>query len=185
MEMAVLKQKMGREDALKKANTKGDWLWSILFANKPLSKLELWYFEYQIFEVETVETPSLIQAIRKKKITEENDKPCAKIIEVMVNGSTGGVALVNDTLEIEYMDFDPNTNIQNSVFATDETENRAKKLANKIGHRVMGGMHEASILSKRSVYRPYWVAFYGEVKEGSKVRYITIAADGGKNSRAR
>ena len=34
------------------------------------------------------------------------------------------------------------------------------------------------VISIESIFRPYWVALYGNVRAGKKVRYIPIAADG-------
>lgn len=112
--------------------------------------------------------------------------PVKKKMQILVNGTTGSVALVTDRmLQLEDVDFDENTIFQNASFDEEEAIKRAKMLAHKITHRAMGGMHEAEIVQYMSIYRPFWVAFYGDYEAGSKVRYITIPADGGRSSRAR
>jgi hypothetical protein len=181
MSEAVFKQTMSRQQALKTAQNKGDWLWNIVFYNKPLTELKLMYIEYVLLEMETTAAPSLFQKLQKK----ESVKSFVKKLRVIVDGTTGGVALVTDMPLIEEKCFTEEDWVQTSSFVEEEAVRKAKMLAHKISHRVLGGMHTAEVTEYKSVYRPYWVAFYGEVKEGNRVRYITIPADGGKNSRAR
>lgn len=181
MQATVLRQKMSREEAWKIAERKGDWLWNLVFNKHPLTELRLMYIEYVLLELETASSPTLVSKLKKAPF-----KPIRKNIQVLVNGSTGGVALVGDNdLKIEDMVFDDNTEYQLSAFDHEEVVKRAKMLAHKVTHRTMGGMHEAEIVGQSSLYRPFWVAFYGEVREGNRVRYITIPADGGHNNRVR
>jgi hypothetical protein len=131
--------------------------------------------------METTSAPSLF----RKLLQSGGEKQLIKKLRVLVNGTTGGVALVTDLPPIEEKDFSEDDWVQNSAFIEEEAVRKAKMLAHKISHRTLGGMHTAEVVDYLPVYRPFWVAFYGEVKEGNRVRYITIPADGGKNSRAR
>ena len=54
----------------------------------------------------------------------------------------------------------------------------AKRPALRMVRRQIGKTATAEVHSVRSVYRPYYVAFYGEMKMGTKVRYLPIPADG-------
>lgn len=176
-----LRQKMQREEAMEIAERKGDWLWNIVFHKSPLSELRLMYIEYVLLDIEMVSSPTLLNKIRKKA-----SSPVKKKLKVLVNGSTGGVSLVTDqNLQIEEIELNDEAETQKKAFDDQEAEKRAKVLAHKITHRSMGGMHEAKIVDRLSIYRPFWVAFYGDMKEGNRVRYITIAADGGQHQRAR
>ncbi len=49
--------------------------------------------------------------------------------------------------------------------------------------RQIGKVAFAELDSMRSIYRPYYIAFFGEMKMGERVRYIPIAADGNQVSR--
>lgn len=179
--IATLRQKMQREEAWKIAERKGDWLWNIVFRNRPLSELRLMYIEYVLLDIETESAPALC-----KRLLKNASEPVRKKLLVLVNGSTGGVSLVTDRdLQIEEIELHDGIEIQHKNFDDEEADKRAKILAHKITHRSMGGMHEAKIVGKKSLYRPFWVAFYGNMREGSRVRYITIAADGGQHQRAR
>ena len=181
MGIATLRQKMSREEAKSKAEKKDDWLWNIVFFNRPLTEMRLIYFEYLLLELETTSSPSPVQRLTKREML-----PVKKQLQVLVNGTSGGVALVvDDDLDMIEMEFDEDIEFQNTNLTDEDVISKAKKLAHKVTHRTMGGMHEARVISYESVYRPFWVAFYGEVKEGNKVRYITIAADGGQNQRVR
>ncbi len=186
MEINALKIKMSKEEAIVKAKKKNDWLWNLIFFNKPLTKLELWYIEYRILEIETVESKSIFKKMREKKEGLEKP-PLRKKLEVILNGSTGNVAVVADNLirEKVTIEEDDNIKVQNFICEAVDGEEKARKLANKVGHRLLGGLHEAYITKRETVYRPFWVAFYGEVVQGNKVRYIAIPADGGKNNRTR
>lgn len=181
MSETVFRQVMSKERALKIARNKGDWLWNIVFRGKPLTELKLIYIEYVLLELETTATQSILQRFNKKG----NIKPSVKKLQMLVNGTTGSVVLVSDLPPIEDKTFTEEDLVQAASFVEEEAVKKAKMLAHKITHRILGGIHVAEVTDYKSVYRPFWVAYYGQFKEGSKVRYITIPADGGKNSRVR
>ena len=54
----------------------------------------------------------------------------------------------------------------------------AKRLARRMVKRQVGRDVLLDVLSVRSIYRPYYIAFYGDLVENTKVRYIAIPADG-------
>ena len=57
---------MQKEEAMKIAEKKGDWLWNIVFCKSPLSEVRLIYIEYVLLDIETVSSPTLMNKIRKK-----------------------------------------------------------------------------------------------------------------------
>lgn len=184
MEQFVFKRTMNKDEAWKIAEKKNSWLWNLVFHKMKLSEIRLVYFEYLIIDYETNSQPSLMQRIRNKGIKQLES--VRKRIPVLYNGSTGQVALVADHPEIQVMDFeDDDEALQHSVYPENTAIEIGKKLAQRIAHRFMGGLHEIDVVEYKSVYRPFWVAFYGEVKQGEKVRYISIPADGGNNKRVR
>lgn len=103
--------------------------------------------------------------------------PKTSKMRMIANGSTAGVSHYdgNDD-EIVEMDVD-DEQLQLSDYPDDQLVTRGNALARKILRRRIGGNVEIEVLEIRSVYRPYHVAFYGEMAEGKKVRYMPIAAD--------
>ena len=51
-------------------------------------------------------------------------------------------------------------------------------MAMRITHRFMGGTPDINIIKIESFFRPYWVLFFGEVKENTRVGYLPVEADG-------
>jgi hypothetical protein len=177
----VFEQKMGRDEALKIAARKGDWLWHIVFHGLPLAELRLMYIEFLLIKLSSEYKPGIFDRLRgavKKSFPQE--------VEVIVDGTNGRAAMVADHPPIIVMELDDEKDhVQRSDMDEDQLLRNAQKLAMKVAHRFMGGLPLVSVKEYRSVFRPYWVAFYGQMQEGSKVRYVPIAADGGKDRRVR
>lgn len=179
--MAItFKQKMSEEEARQLAQNKNDWLWGLVYHGLPLCKLELVYFEYMIVKARSESEPSLLQKLRGKR-----GKKVVKTFDILFNGTSGSVALITGMPEIEEIDLTDDKHIQLSSFSMKDVENSTRKLVHKLTHRHLGGHHVVEITEVIPVYRPYYVAYYGEYEEGKKVRYITMAADYGTNTRAR
>ena len=179
--MAItFKQKMSYSEALKFAENKNSWLWGLIYHGLPLVKLELVYFEYIIVKARSESEPSLIQKIRGK-----SGRKTRKTFEILFNGTSGNVALITDMPEIEEIELTGEAHVQYTQFPDYDIENNTRKLVHKLTHRHLGGHHVVEIIEKIPVYRPFYVAYYGEYQLGSKVRYITMAADYGRNQRAR
>ncbi|MDU4880075.1 MAG: hypothetical protein E6X57_06710, partial [Clostridioides difficile] len=70
----------------------------------------------------------------------------------------------------------------NIVQYSDKDERRVKAKANKMAmrltHRFMGGIPEIEIVKIESIFRPYWVVFFGKVELNRRVSYLPIEADG-------
>lgn len=193
MEYTAFEQKMSKDEAYRLASNKGDWLWHLVFYKYTLAELKMMYIEYVLLELETESTVSILERLRQKvmPVGDGSESQVKKKIQVLVNGTTGGVALVSDHPQITSREITEQDCIQHCSFQREDNIRRAKKLVHKITHRTMGGLHSAELVSYTTVYRPFWVAFYAhgtvgsEIKEGDKVRYITIPADGGHNRRVR
>ena len=70
---------------------------------------------------------------------------------------------------------------QDSTFDKEKIIAQAKRVAMRIMRRHSGHIITSmEVASYRPSYRPYYVAFYGEMEMGKKVRYIAIEADGYK-----
>ena len=71
--------------------------------------------------------------------------------------------------------------VQDSTFDKEKIIAQAKRVAMRIMRRHSGHIITSmEVASYRPFYRPYYVAFYGEMEMGKKVRYIAIEADGYK-----
>ena len=65
--------------------------------------------------------------------------------------------------------------------AAEDTASGRDRVAMRIMRRHSGHIITSmEVASYRPFYRPYYVAFYGEMEMGKKVRYIAIEADGYK-----
>ena len=205
MEIIAFEKNVSRQEARRIAEEKGTILWKAVFANKPLTELRLRYIEYKIIEVSMhfKVTPFLRMRNNAKHSirsllsfkgdgTQEKSQPPILIdkdassglhkILIISNGTSGAPALVDTIPEIEQIEIDEEEYediVQEADFTEDEMITNAKKLAVRVMHRMVGGIPEVGNIRTKTIYRPFYVAFYGDVVEGNKVRYITIPADSG------
>lgn len=99
---------------------------------------------------------------------------------MLANRATGSVSWVDSMPEmLTLKDVDENE-VQISDKDNDYLTRIGTKIALKVVHRHVGGIPENNLLKVENVYRAYWIAFYGDMIEGNKVkvRYMHIAADG-------
>ncbi|MEI8216616.1 MAG: hypothetical protein WCF96_05910 [Eubacteriales bacterium] len=153
----------------------------MVFSKMPLTKLQLHYFEYKLLRLETTfDKPLLFRLLPSRK------KLLSKKMEVMIlgNGTTGSVALVESHPDLVAVDLEDDSCIQYAYCPEENMIANAKKLALRVLHRMRGGMPSVEEIETTSVFRPFWVAYYGEVVPGNKVRYKTIAADGCSSQRS-
>ncbi|MEM5769630.1 MAG: hypothetical protein AAGU32_15250, partial [Bacillota bacterium] len=98
-------------------------------------------------------------------------------IQIIANGSTCGVSYYDRSgLNLAELDVDEEQ-LQRSAFPDHQLILRANALARRILRRRVGGNVTLETLSVESVFRPYHVAFFGELIEGVRVRYMPIPAD--------
>jgi hypothetical protein len=181
MKEYVFEQKMSEDRARQIAAKKGDWVWGVIFNRLPLTEVRLMYLEFLLINVRSEYMPGPLEKLRntvRKNTVQE--------LEVLADGTNGRIAMVADRPKILIKELeDDNNYVQRSDFDDNDLLSSAKKVAVKVAHRFMGGIPLVEVTEYRSVFRPYWVAFYGDMREGNKVRYLPIAADGGSNKRVR
>ncbi|OBR94381.1 hypothetical protein CLRAG_15480 [Clostridium ragsdalei P11] len=165
--------KVEKQEAEKRAQAMGGVLWKVIFLNKKLSEVRKHFVEFKLVTLEIIHKPTVIERMVSKKANEKK-----QTITLLANGSTGSVSWVDsmpDIIELKEVD-------SNSIQLSDKDDDylilKARKLALKVVHRHVGGIPEFKVLKIESVFRPYWIALYGDVAEGNKVRYMPIAADG-------
>ncbi|MTK13313.1 MAG: hypothetical protein F8N39_14880 [Clostridiaceae bacterium] len=165
--------KIDEEEAEFKARAKGGALWRAIFNGKNLSEIRKHFVEFKLITFEVIHRPNFIE-----KLVFGKSEVKKQTITMLANGSTGSVSWVESMPDIvELKDIDENT-IQLSDKDDEYLTRRGRKIAIKVIHRHVGGIPEIKVLKIESVFRPYWLAFYGDMVEGNKVRYMPIAADG-------
>ena len=70
-----------------------------------------------------------------------------------------------------------------AVLCGDKIVAAAKRHALRMVRRQIGRVAVAEVNSMRSIFRPYYVAFYGKYEMGKRIRYLPIEADGHKVER--
>jgi hypothetical protein len=130
---------------------------------------ELHYFPYYNYKVE-MELQKSVNPFFKPK--ESNIS-----LDVIVSATGGKVSM---------SDFSPKTlkvkcNPSNIVDARISQSDVAKKVEKEVKTTVFRRMRKRVDISEMKsdfFYRPLWVVFYGEKKEGSRVHYVIVPADG-------
>ncbi len=98
----------------------------------------------------------------------------------LIEGTRCTASYHEQPLPLYEADLDPDM-CQDSTFDKEKIIAQAKRVAMRIMRRHSGHIITSmEVASYRPFYRPYYVAFYGEMEMGKKVRYIAIKADGYK-----
>ncbi len=129
------------------------------------------FIENKIITLEVTNVPPPFARWFAKK------EPHKSKIQIIANGSTCGVSYYDRSgLNLAELDVDEEQ-LQRSAFPDHQLILRANALARRILRRRVGGNVTLETLSVESVFRPYHVAFFGELIEGVRVRYMPIPAD--------
>lgn len=165
--------KVSKEEAEKIAKSRGGFLGFVFLPGKKVHEMRMHYVEYKLLTFELKYNPNFIE----KYLMHKNEIK-TQTITILANGSTGSAAWVDSMPEIVNL-----KNIdENSIQFSDKDEelliNKGRKLASRVVHRYIGRIPEVKLIKSESIFRPFWVAFYGEVKQNQKVYYVPISADG-------
>ena len=205
MKLLAFEKKISKQEAERIAEKKGTLLWRTIFANRPLKEIRLRYIEYKIIEISMLYqiTPLLrmrnnlkhfLRSILLNDGSGRSQKSQPPIILdktvtsgehrilILSNGTSGSPSLIDTLPEFMTIDLDEEQYedmVQRSDYDDEEMIKNAKKLAVRVMHRMVGGIPRIGGITIKTVYRPFYVAFYGDVINGNKVRYITIPADCG------
>ena len=180
MDIRSFPVKINKSEAEKIALEKGGLLWKTVFLKLPVSEIREHFIEFKIITFEATHRPTLIEKVFFRRNEVKKQK-----ITMLADGSTGSVSWVDSMPEIVTMKGIDTLKVQTSDKENDYLINRGRRIATQVMHRHIGGVPELEVLKIESVYRPYWIAFYGDVIEGRKVRYKPIAADGCGTHRSR
>lgn len=180
MDIKSFSIKISKAEAEKIAETKGGILWRAVFSRSKLSEVRQHFIEFKLITFVAIHKPTPFEKIVSKKTEIKK-----QTITLLANGSTGSVSWVDSMPEIILL-----SNIDSNIVQSSDRDNeylisRGRRVATKVMHRHIGGVPELEVLKIESVFRPYWIAFYGDAIEGKKVRYKPIAADGCGSYRSR
>ncbi|MBN7772955.1 hypothetical protein [Clostridium aminobutyricum] len=173
MDIRSFQIKIDKKEAEHMALDKGGFLWNAVFSDRNLTKMKRHFIEFKLMTFEATYQPTWIERYFKHKTGTRK-----QLITMLANGSTGSVAWVDSLPEVVTIEDVEDDDIQLSDQEEDLLIKRGKKIATQVIHRHIGGVPNLELMEIESVFRPYWIAFYGEVIVGNKVRYKPIAADG-------
>ena len=169
---------MSPAEAMAKARQGGNIFGKALYGSGEIT-LRLIYLESREVILNMYYQPApLMKMLGKKPPTEPNKK-----IRMVVEGTRCGVSYSGEPIKVEEIEVDEGA-VQNTEYSDDKIILEASRVAKRMVRRQIGKVVTTDLYKMRSVYRPFYVAFYGKMEMGSKVRYTCIAADGNRVERS-
>ena len=173
MDIKCFSTKMDKSEAEQIAMAKGGFFWRMVFKGMQLSEVRQHFIEFKLITFEVIHKPTIIHRLFFRQTETKR-----QTIRMLANGSSGSVAWVESSPEIFTLNNVDENTVQKSDKDIEYLTTQGRKVALRVVHRFRGGIPELEVISIESIFRPYWVALYGNVGAGKKVRYIPIAADG-------
>ena len=171
MKIECFPVKMKEEEALRIAQGGKNPVVRALFGRKKIN-LRIMYLESRYITYEmTFKDNIIVKTIKKKK---EEDK---QKIRVMVEATTCSASYVEDDITTEVRDVEEN-DIQPTYYEDKRLTDCGAIMAGRMVRRHVGRNLSIKPVEERKVYRPFYIAIYGDMVEGTKARYRPIAADG-------
>ncbi len=164
---------IAKEEAGKMAEAQGYWLRKIFCPGKSLSEVRLHFIECKLITYEVTYQPNLLDKLFARK-----EKARKQAITMLADGSCSSVAWADTVPGIVTLENVHEDQIQYADKDDKFLIDKGRSAALKVIHRHVGGIPEIREIKVESIFRPYWIAFFGEVIEGQKVHYTPIAADG-------
>lgn len=173
MKIQVVPKTMNEEEAMEVAEKRGNFLGRLLLGKKKIN-LKLMYIESKeiTFEMTYMDT------FLRKIFTQKESLPRKQKILMLAEGTRGTPAYLEKPIKTQSLQITDPAQVQTTEIPQDELIENAKRLAGRMIRRQIGSYVTLEVLQLRSIYRPYYIAFYGELVENTKVRYIAIPADG-------
>lgn len=173
MDIKAFSIKMAREEAAKVAESRRKWLPGFFFGGRQLSEVRLHFVECKLITYEIIYTPACWEKLLFRRSQEKRQK-----MTVLADGTNGSVAWVDTLPPVVVLDNVAEDQVQYGERDDAHIVSKGQVLALKVVHKHVGGIPEIKVLAIDSVFRPYWIAFFGHVTAGKKVYYFPIAADG-------
>lgn len=164
--------KMTESEARKKGEAKSNFIGRLIVRSE-MSKLEIVYFPFLLIEFRQ-ECPQEIFHIGKRQKDAGNNN--VKTITIICDGTTNSTSITDTLPDLEKKEIDEEQ-IKKRLFTEQDMESAAYKLAFRMTRRFIGN-RKIILNNTREIYRPYYVAWYGDITEGNKARYLPMAADG-------
>jgi len=167
---------MTTEEAMKKARQGGNVFGKALYGGGEIT-LKLIYLESREVIINMDYQPAPL--IKWLGLSEKFKKPSQKI-RMMVEGTRCTASYAEDPVKTEEIEIEKEEMIQKTEFSDDKIFDAAKRAAQRMVRRQIGKIAYCTLDSMRSIYRPYYVAFYGKYEMGARIRYLPIEADGNR-----
>ena len=165
---------LGENEAMKIARGRGNLLGRLLLGGKKIT-LRVMYLESRYLTYEMTYVDNLLASLFKKN--EKPDQPDRQRIRVMVEGTTCSAAYAPDDIHTMEKDVDENS-IQFTYYDDLRLSDAGGIMARRMVRRQLGRNLTIKPVEMEKVFRPFYIAIYGDMVEGTKVRYLPIAADG-------
>jgi hypothetical protein len=162
---------MTREEALAIAGGRKNPLLKAFYGSKKIN-LRLMYLESRYFIYEMTYMDNLLMKLFRRNHPEEKQK-----IRIMVEATTCTASYTDAEIHTIEKEVDEN-DIQLANYEDQRLEDCGATMARCMVRRHMGRDLTIRPISMQKVYRPYYIAIYGEMVEGTKAHYLPIAADG-------
>ena len=172
MKVLTTKKTMSDAEALSIARKGGNSLGRVMYGNKDITLKLLWLESREVILRLDFQPAPLLKWLGK-------GTPYSQNIRMIVEGTRCTASYMEEELKLITKDIDPDS-LQKTEYDDDKIFRTAKRPALRMVRRQIGRVATAELVSMRSFYRPYYIAFYGEMKMGERVRYLPIAADGNK-----
>ncbi|UQZ90246.1 hypothetical protein C4J81_13970 [Deltaproteobacteria bacterium Smac51] len=162
---------MDKTQALKIAEGRGNLLGRLLLGGKKIS-LRVMYLESRYLTYEMTYADNPLVSLFKKDGRVDRQK-----IRVMVEGTTCSAAYAPDNLNFVEKEVAEN-DIQLTYYDDQRLTDAGGIMAKRMVRRRVGRSLTIRPLEMEKIFRPFYIAIYGDMVEGTKVRYLPIAADG-------
>ena len=179
MKISATPKTMSEAEAIQKARGGGNSIGKAMYGNKDIT-LKLMYLENREVILTLHYQPApLLRWFGIKPRGPETQK-----IRMIVEGTRCTASYAEDPIRTVEIEVDDDEAVQQTEFSDEKIIATAKRPALRMVRRQVGKVATAELDSMRSFYRPYYIAFYGELKMGERVRYLPIPADGFRVDRA-
>ena len=162
---------MSKSEALRIASGEKNPIVRAMARNKKIN-LRLMYLEHRYIIYEMTYHDSFLNRMIQKESVEEKQK-----IRIIVDTTTCSASYTSDPIYTEEIEVD-DLSIQASYYEDQRLEDKGAMLAKRMTRRRVGKNISIRTVKSMTFYRPYYIAIYGEMIEGTKARYLPIAADG-------
>lgn len=171
MEIECFPIKMTEEEAIRIAKGGKNPIVRAIYGKKKIN-LRIMYLESRYITYEMTYKDNVIEKALKKKKIQDKQK-----IRVMVEATTCSPSYVEDDIVTEIKDVKEN-DIQPTYYDDKRLSDCGAIMAARMVRRHMGRNLSIKPVEERKVYRPFYIAIYGDMVENTKARYMPIEADG-------